>query len=571
MSQYQEALYTGEDKNESEKAALSISLTKLLKNHFSSWIKRYCRVNKCITSKAAILVVVWSFITSLLYYRLFHSLDIELLSITKDKFFLSHFVMKAVVYLLFPLAGYMADNKFGRYKVVIVGLTLMIVAYLLVSFFLLFHQKHLSFSILMVALCLLSLVPIIFVNANIVQFGLDQLHDFPADHQSLFIHWHVWAWYVGSFVAKLENRVNKFNVSYVTLSLNVAAIGFICLTLLLAYYKKKWFLMNFAQVNPYKLVYDVTKFARQHKTQLQHSAFTYCEEDIPSRLDLGKKKYGGPFTTEQVEDVKTFHGILTIIVATGPSFILGLASKTRSSYLKHAALSKITSCSAIFTVLLFDSGLLIPLLVILEIPLYVCIISPFVHLRIPRMLTRIGIGMAFLVLSLLCELTMVSVIQARYGRPVNCRSNTMNDSALYVQLNSSELATEYYFIAANSLIVSTSNVLLTIALYELICSQCPHSMKGLLIGLTFASQGVFQGLGIVVNVPFLLAGNQSFFRCWMYYYMVNIGLGIVCIVIYICVARKYRFRQRDDPDPAGRHTEEYYPKFEKEYQSYNYH
>ena len=116
--------------------------------------------------------------------------------------------------------------------------------------------------------------------------------------------------------------------------------------------------------------------------------------------------------------------------------------------------------------LLFDSGLLIPLLVILEIPLYVCIIRPFVHFRIPRMLTRIGIGMAFLVLSLLCELTMVSVIQARYGRPVNCRSDTMNDSALYVQLNSSELATEYYFIAANSLIVSNSNVLLTIALYE---------------------------------------------------------------------------------------------------------
>ena len=33
---------------------------------------------------------------------------------------------------------------------------------------------------------------------------------------------------------------------------------------------------------------------------------TYWEEDIPPRIDLGKSKYGGPFTTEEVEDVKTF-------------------------------------------------------------------------------------------------------------------------------------------------------------------------------------------------------------------------------------------------------------------------
>ena len=29
---------------------------------------------------------------------------------------------------------------------------------------------------------------------------------------------------------------------------------------------------------------------------------TYWEEDIPPRIDLGKLKYGGPFTTEEVED-----------------------------------------------------------------------------------------------------------------------------------------------------------------------------------------------------------------------------------------------------------------------------
>ena len=36
---------------------------------------------------------------------------------------------------------------------------------------------------------------------------------------------------------------------------------------------------------------------------LKCSAFTYWENDIPSRIGLYKHKYGGPFTNEEVEDV----------------------------------------------------------------------------------------------------------------------------------------------------------------------------------------------------------------------------------------------------------------------------
>lgn len=56
--------------------------------------------------------------------------------------------------------------------------------------------------------------------------------------------------------------------------------------------------------NPCKLAYQVISYAVKHKYPRQRSVFTYCEDVIPSRIDLhGKSKYGGPFTTEQVEDV----------------------------------------------------------------------------------------------------------------------------------------------------------------------------------------------------------------------------------------------------------------------------
>ena len=41
----------------------------------------------------------------------------------------------------------------------------------------------------------------------------------------------------------------------------------------------------------------------------------YWEEDIPPRIDLGKSKYGGPFTTEEVEDTKTFFSILQLLLS----------------------------------------------------------------------------------------------------------------------------------------------------------------------------------------------------------------------------------------------------------------
>ena len=71
--------------------------------------------------------------------------------------------------------------------------------------------------------------------------------------------------------------------------------------------------------NPYRLVYRVLNFAKAHTNPINHGAFTYNSEDEhPSRLDLGKQKYGGPFTTEQVENVKAFLGILIVFFTLGP-------------------------------------------------------------------------------------------------------------------------------------------------------------------------------------------------------------------------------------------------------------
>ena len=65
--------------------------------------------------------------------------------------------------------------------------------------------------------------------------------------------------------------------------------------------------------NPLVLIYKVLKYAWKHTFPENRSAFTYWENDIPPRIDLGKNKYGGPFTTEEVEDTKSFFRILFLL------------------------------------------------------------------------------------------------------------------------------------------------------------------------------------------------------------------------------------------------------------------
>ena len=63
--------------------------------------------------------------------------------------------------------------------------------------------------------------------------------------------------------------------------------------------------MGFRTGNPIKLIFQVLNYARKNKCPRLRSAFTYIDEEHPSHLDFGKHKFGGPFTEEEVEDVKT--------------------------------------------------------------------------------------------------------------------------------------------------------------------------------------------------------------------------------------------------------------------------
>ena len=66
-------------------------------------------------------------------------------------------------------------------------------------------------------------------------------------------------------------------------------------------------------------------------------------------------------------------------------------------------------------------------------------------------------------------------------------------------------------------LLSCSQILLSISFFEFICAQTPHSMKGMLIGLSFTIRALFILLGLGLQVPFLY-WKYSYPDCGFVYY-----------------------------------------------------
>ena len=82
-------------------------------------------------------------------------------------------------------------------------------------------------------------------------------------------------------------------------------------------------------------------FVFKHKYPIKRSAFTFWENDIPSRIDLGKEKYGGPFTYEEVEDVKTMFRLLLLMFSL---FGFHLSGDVTSAYFYNMRVSHVPKC-----------------------------------------------------------------------------------------------------------------------------------------------------------------------------------------------------------------------------------
>ena len=413
------------------------------------------------------MVLVWALLTIASNRMVYEAIMNALISGGKPHWISSTSVS---VIVAAPFFGWLADAKLGNYKVVKIGITVSWLASVLVSLlYLLYYNtslgSHQNVAVRTVSLALISLFQwtgSVIIVLNSFQLSLEQMPDASSENITSLIAWFVISLVTGLWVGGTIKDLVFFCVPYNLSDLHQTVILFpvICTSINFISFQlisPKWLIIEPKSPQSLKNIYRVLKFAARHKSPLNRSALTYWEEDIPSRLDLGKSRYGGPFTTEQVEDVKTFFRILVVSVGIFlVMFALGMQKYDSFSTKMFATIIRLDLCAAnsisLFTFHPFWCGMLTVLAH--ELLVYPC----FKH-RLTSSIKRISIISSAVMLRNIIFLT-VSILEY---------FNIVKNSAPWM-------------LSISLVLYGVLSAIFLMACFEFICAQAPYNMRGLLNG-----------------------------------------------------------------------------------------
>ena len=568
-----------------------------------------CRLcNICIKSKPAILILVWNLYIGGIYACLLNIFAVLGFlwqnkwgdSETKEKFnvviwtVLSAYALLALTLLVYPLSGFLADVYCGRYKAVTVSFVVLWVAMLASSVTLVMSYfedktnwhieplKYIAALFIVGSICLI-IVGLAGYQANIIQFGLDQLFEAPNVSLGVFVHWLMWSEAVGSTLILFLFSFMPCYMSHNGMIYSLASLPLVFLllsTILLVFtcYNYGWFYSEPGQHNPYKTVFKILNFARKNKYPLRRSAFTFCDDFRPSRIDFAKERFGGPFTTSQVEDVKTLFRIVLILLALGPVFVIEVpgAYYLFPNYSLHIAKydqfmnnSEVLFCRSPTEWILIQSGCLGYIISIILMPLYIWLVYSFLRKRVPLILNRLTLAF---VISLAGILYMLITDIIGHGVYVRDKHHLSGDkmclfTTIYSDSNKNHTLLNMHWSVPipPSILLNLGFLLVHSTAVEFISAQSPHSMKGLLVGVFFAIKGLFQFISAAAVVPFAIPkiwnGIHSVTNCGFGYYLFTIVVASVGLVVFSIVVRRYSYRQRDERPYDSRFAEQYYERY----------
>ena len=487
-----------------------------------------------INSRSALLIILWNFSmsTHLSFIRSFAATSYA--EVNNDAHRIIFDIGHCLTYLLFPFLGLLADVKVGRYTSIITGVYLSFLSWIFAGLaFIIKPSSHYNvlFYITSVVAYLLEVIGYSCVRSNIVQFNIDQAIGASGDELSTIIYWDSLSLPIIFFIDIIvQCLINQF----ITASYVLSGVA-VCTVIITNFLLKHWLDTTSHIVNPVKLIAKVLNYARKNKYPRNRSALTYWEETYPSRLDLGKEKYGGPFTEEQVENVK-------VIVRLAPLFIciVGLICADNFKWISYYKSNEKVS----FFNCLISKNALHTLVASLLILFYQFIIHPCFHKYIPSMLKRIGVGLVFSLFTTIYYVIMLA-----------CNDHFNFDT------------TSYKFTVVSQVLYGISYALILPTSLEFTIAQSPIEMRGLLVGLWYAARGV--GFTFIINSKYLFGCEKEITCRNVYYYIVNSVLVLTILIVFIILAKRYKLRVRENEINIHLIAEEHYERYMDQEVEYN--
>ena len=501
-----------------------------------SRFKQWWRSQSTCCSRKILLLLVWQALFSFSW---------NLLAVSVNTSLNGYFVISLQIlsFVCAPLIGWLADVKFGRYEVIKFGSLVSFLASIFVSIAMAIGKFSITGNVLLSVASVIVCFGFSCYVASVLPFLTDQLIGATSDELSTIVRWYYWAQIIGiwlSNIVYLEEII--YNIS--TIGAGIAVIFAVPLAVIIISdcLCQQWLDRTHKVTNPIKLIIQVLNYTRKHRYPERRSAFTYIDEEQPTRLDYGKEKFGGPFTEEEVEDVKTVFRLLPLVIC----LILYAGSLI---FINVNILSENEDIDIVLNI-----GLKTWLFPLVLIPLYQLVLYRCFQKCSLSMLQCIGAGLLMCILGcILLQATEVwgVIVSDDMQRYLSCTRMALNTA------DRPENYVEWYWKLGPYVIFGVGRTIVSVLILELVIAQSPEKMKGFVFGILLACGSFVVAASIGVQFVFTLC-----------YHVITLTSFVVLFVVFLVLSKRYTLRERNREINIQAIVEEHYERYMDQEEEY---
>ena len=233
--------------------------------------------------------------------------------------------------LLYPIAGWLGDVYLGRFRAIKISLlvtgvgclaiTIQATVYYMANPVKLGHPS-LPFIVLFILSSILLYIGSALFNANMIPYGADLMTFYRSSNEiSSYFYWYYWVRNFSGLGTILPLLcLAGISQKLIHVILPVVACCIISAAAVLCIATNHWFMPIPLKNNPYKRSLQILCYALVTRRPTSRAAFGIGKSP-PPRIDLAKRRHGGRFSNEEVEDVKTIGRLLLMFLTFGGLFI----------------------------------------------------------------------------------------------------------------------------------------------------------------------------------------------------------------------------------------------------------
>ena len=279
---------------------------------------------------------------------------------------------------------------------------------------------------------------------------------------------------------------------------------------------------------------------------------TYIDEEHPSRIDFGKHKFGGPFTEEEVEDVKTVFRLTPFLLVSVFGVYMSIEFYDQLSLHAISTTKRNFYCFQSLKYTGYHAS------AVGLIPVYRFILHPLIGKFIPSMLKIMAAGLCLCIAVTVIELNILSISHF-YSNASHCIFNDLTVTGT--------IPIPLYWVLIIDLVNGVGVALVLCSLFEFVIAQTPNRMRGIMMGLMITNIGIG-----TISTFFFSKIFQQFQTaspsCVFYYYLVLSLLLLLILIVFVILAKRYKLRERERHVNTHTIVEEHYERYYEQKEEY---